>query len=74
MSMAATHPLALVLPPPRVGWAMVAAAHALFALVFGAMYSFGAFFEALQASFQAGRFSVSLVFSVSARVSRGNSV
>lgn len=66
MSMAATHPLALVLLPARFGWAMVAAAHALFALVFGAMYSFGAFFEALQASFQAGRFSVSLVFSVTA--------
>ncbi|MFT4266571.1 MAG: MFS transporter [Xenophilus sp.] len=58
-------PLSL-LPPARRGWAMVAAVHVLCALIFGAMYSFGAFVEALQARFGAGRFSVSLVFSLTA--------
>lgn len=47
---------------------MVAATHLLFALIFGAMYAFGAFFEAIQQSFQAGRFSVSAVFSGTAFV------
>lgn len=55
-------------PVPRAhfGWVQVAAAHLLFALIFGAMYSFGAFFEALQQGFGAGRFSIALVFSLTA--------
>jgi MFS family permease len=47
---------------------MVAATHVLFALIFGSTYAFGAFFEAIQQSFQAGRFSVSAVFSGTAMV------
>lgn len=50
------------------GWTMVAATHVLFALIFGAMYAFGAFFEAIQQTFHAGRFSVSAVFSGTAFV------
>jgi len=48
------------------GWTMVAAAHVLFALVFGAMYSFGAFLEHVQAAFGTGRFGASAVFSATA--------
>lgn len=54
--------------PAFRGWTMVGATHLLFALIFGAMYAFGAFFEAIQQSFQAGRFSVSAVFSGTAFV------
>lgn len=45
---------------------MVAAAHVLLAVVFGAAYSFGAFLEGIQASFGADRFSVASLFSVTA--------
>lgn len=48
------------------GWSVVAAAHVLLALVFGAAYSFGAFFEGIQASFAADRFAVASVFSITA--------
>lgn len=48
------------------GWTMVAATHVLFALIFGAMYSFGAFFEHVQAAFGTGRFGASAVFSATA--------
>ena len=53
---------------PFRGWHMVAAAHVLFGLCFGAMYAFGAFFERIQDSFSAGRFSVAAVFSATALV------
>lgn len=36
------------------GWYMVGAVHLLLAVIFGAAYSFGAFFTALQANFDAG--------------------
>ncbi|MGQ3004114.1 MAG: MFS transporter [Hydrogenophaga sp.] len=48
------------------GWGVVAAAHVLLALVFGAAYSFGAFFAGIQASFGAGRFPVASLFSATA--------
>nr|WP_315235462.1 MFS transporter [uncultured Albidiferax sp.] len=61
--------MSITLPAPAFrGWNMVAATHVLFALIFGAMYAFGAFFEALQHSFQADRFSVSAVFAGTAFV------
>ncbi|MDY7791239.1 MFS transporter [Burkholderia ubonensis] len=48
------------------GWYVVIAAHLLLALIFGAAYSFGAFFGQLQSSFGAGRFSVASIFSLTA--------
>jgi MFS transporter, OFA family, oxalate/formate antiporter len=48
------------------GWYVVVAAHLLLALIFGAAYSFGAFFSHIQANFDAGRFSVASVFSLTA--------
>lgn len=48
------------------GWGIVAAAHVLLALAFGAAYSFGAFFEGIQAHFGAGRFPVASLFAVTA--------
>ena len=48
------------------GWYVVFAAHLLLALIFGAVYSFGAFFSHIQANFDAGRFSVASVFSLTA--------
>ncbi|SDG43554.1 MFS transporter [Paraburkholderia phenazinium] len=48
------------------GWYVVCAAHLLLALIFGAAYSFGAFFSHIQANFDAGRFSVASVFSLTA--------
>ncbi len=48
------------------GWRVVIAAHLLLALIFGAAYSFGAFFVPLQATFDAGRFPVASVFSLTA--------
>ncbi|SAL35757.1 major facilitator transporter [Caballeronia udeis] len=48
------------------GWYVVFAAHLLLALIFGAAYSFGAFFSHIQANFDAGRFSVASVFSLTA--------
>lgn len=51
------------------GWTIVAAVHVLLALTFGAMYAFGVFFEALQTQFQADRFSVATVFSITAFLS-----
>jgi MFS transporter, OFA family, oxalate/formate antiporter len=50
------------------GWAVVVAAHLLLALIFGAAYSFGAFFVPLQASFGAGRFPVASIFSLTALI------
>lgn len=47
---------------------MVAAAHGLCALVFGALYAFGAMFEAMQLRFAADRFAVASVFSAGAVV------
>jgi len=48
------------------GWYVVAAAHLLLALIFGAAYSFGAFFTHMQAVFETGRFSVASIFSLTA--------
>ncbi|MCW0134288.1 hypothetical protein OIV41_33070, partial [Burkholderia pseudomallei] len=48
------------------GWYVVIAAHLLLALIFGAAYSFGAFFGQLQSSFGVGRFSVASIFSLTA--------
>jgi len=50
------------------GWAIVAAVHVLLALIFGAAYSFGAFFASLQANFGAGRFSTASIFSFTALI------
>lgn len=50
------------------GWYVVLAAHLLLALIFGAAYSFGAFFVQLQSSFDAGRFSVASIFSLTALI------
>ncbi|WP_371998970.1 MFS transporter (plasmid) [Tistrella mobilis] len=53
---------------PRIfpGWFLVVAAHLLLMLIFGAAYSFGAFFTHLQQAFDAGRFSVASIFSATA--------
>ncbi|WP_175873022.1 MFS transporter [Burkholderia sp. BCC0397] len=50
------------------GWYVVLAAHLLLALIFGAAYSFGAFFVQLQSSFDVGRFSVASIFSLTALI------
>lgn len=50
------------------GWYMVGAVHLLLAVIFGAAYSFGAFFTALQANFDAGRFSTASIFSLTALI------
>lgn len=60
--------MAIAASRPFHGWCMVPAAHVLFALCFGTMYSFGVFFEHIQDSFQVGRFSVSATFSITAFV------
>jgi len=48
------------------GWYVVVAVHLLLALIFGAAYSFGAFFSSIQANFDAGRFSTASIFSFTA--------
>ncbi|WP_413730217.1 MFS transporter [Sodalis sp. RH22] len=48
------------------GWYVVYATHILLALIFGAAYSFGAFFSHIQSSFSAGSFSVASIFSLTA--------
>jgi MFS family permease len=50
------------------GWYIVAAVHLLLALIFGAAYSFGAFFSSIQSYFDAGRFSTASVFSITALI------
>ncbi len=50
------------------GWYMVGAVHLLLALIFGAAYSFGAFFTHLQANFDADRFSTASIFSSTALI------
>lgn len=50
------------------GWYMVGAVHLLLAVIFGAAYSFGAFFTALQTNFDAGRFSTASIFSLTALI------
>ena len=50
------------------GWYMVGAVHLLLALIFGAAYSFGAFFTVLQTNFDAGRFSTASIFSLTALI------
>ncbi|SCK48788.1 Cyanate permease [Variovorax sp. HW608] len=50
------------------GWYIVGAVHVLLALIFGAAYSFGAFFSSIQANFDAGRFSTASIFSVTALI------
>lgn len=48
------------------GWFLVVAAHLLLMIIFGAAYSFGAFFTHLQQAFGAGSFSVASIFSATA--------
>ncbi|NBF04331.1 MFS transporter [Pseudomonas sp. Fl5BN2] len=48
------------------GWYVVFATHVLLTLIFGAAYSFGAFFSHIQTNFEVGRFSVASVFSLTA--------
>jgi MFS family permease len=50
------------------GWIVVAAVFVVLFFGFGAAYSFGAFFEALQTEFDATRASISLVFALAAFV------
>ena len=50
------------------GWYIVGAVHLLLALIFGAAYSFGAFFSSIQSTFDAGRFSTASVFSITALI------
>ncbi|NKJ35460.1 MFS transporter [Rhizobium sp. SG570] len=50
----------------REGWKVVAAAHVLTAVTFGAAYSFSATFPGLAAEFSASRGETALVFSISA--------
>lgn len=56
------------------GWYVVGAAHVLLTLIFGAAYSFGAFFVPIQDSFAVGRFSVASVFSLTAFIYYGAGV
>jgi MFS family permease len=48
----------------RRGWAVVASAFAIMFVTFGIVYSFSAFFSALQESFAATRGDISLIFSI----------
>lgn len=50
------------------GWYMVGAVHLLLALIFGAAYSFGAFFTNLQSNFETGRFATASIFSLTALI------
>ena len=50
------------------GWYIVGAVHVLLALIFGAAYSFGAFFSSLQENFDAGSFSTASIFSFTALI------
>lgn len=50
------------------GWYMVGAVHLLLALIFGAAYSFGAFFTSLQTNFEASHFSTASIFSLTALI------
>ncbi|WP_394791739.1 MFS transporter [Rhodoferax sp.] len=50
------------------GWKIVAAVHLLLALIFGAAYSFGAFFSSIQSNFGADSFSTASIFSGTALV------
>ncbi|CAB5717912.1 Inner membrane protein yhjX [Delftia tsuruhatensis] len=53
------------------GWYIVGAVHVLLALIFGAAYSFGAFFASIQAQFGASRFSTASIFSLTALIYYG---
>lgn len=48
------------------GWYIVIAVHVLLALIFGAAYSFGAFFSSIQSNFDAGKFTTASIFSFTA--------
>lgn len=50
------------------GWYIVGAVHVLLALIFGAAYSFGAFFSSIQENFDAGSFSTASIFSFTALI------
>ncbi|ATH15038.1 major Facilitator Superfamily protein [Delftia acidovorans] len=50
------------------GWYIVGAVHVLLALIFGAAYSFGAFFASIQAQFGASSFSTASIFSLTALI------
>ncbi|MDR0201969.1 MAG: MFS transporter [Delftia acidovorans] len=53
------------------GWYIVGAVHVLLALIFGAAYSFGAFFASIQAQFGASSFSTASIFSLTALIYYG---
>lgn len=46
------------------GWFVVLSAHLLFALIFGAAYSYGVFFSHIQKQFGIGLFFVASIFSL----------
>lgn len=50
------------------GWYIVGSVHVLLALIFGAAYSFGAFFFSIQAQFGASSFSTASIFSLTALI------
>ena len=50
------------------GWYVVGATHVLLALIFGAAYSFGAFFTSIQEEFRVGSSSAASVFSFTALI------
>lgn len=50
------------------GWYIVGAVHILLTLIFGAAYSFGAFFTSIQHNFDAGSFSTASIFSFTALI------
>ncbi|EHP44937.1 major facilitator superfamily protein [Cupriavidus basilensis OR16] len=50
------------------GWYVVGATHVLLALIFGAAYSFGAFFASIQEGFRVGSSSAASVFSFTALI------
>lgn len=53
------------------GWYIVGAVHVLLALIFGAAYSFGAFFASIQTQFGASSFSTASIFSLTALIYYG---
>lgn len=64
------------MPRPKAfrGWYIVAAVHVLLAVIFGAAYSFGAFFSSFQAYFAADRLSTASIFSFTALIYYGAGV
>jgi MFS family permease len=57
-------PLAAILPDSRRAWVMVVVAYTVGFVVFGTIYSFGAFFAPMAAEFRASRAATSAFFSI----------